>query len=44
VTAVVLVVLPFVSTFDDLLTVIGMRLGIARRCSGSCRRKSASRW
>jgi len=29
VTAVVLVVLPFVSTFDDLLTVIGMRLGIA---------------
>ena len=29
VTAVLLVVLPFVSTFDDLLTVIGMRLGIA---------------
>ena len=29
VTAVVLVVLPFVSTFDDLLTVVGMRLGIA---------------
>jgi len=28
-TAVVLVVLPFVSTFDDLLTQIGMRLGIA---------------
>ena len=29
VTAVLLVVLPFVSTFDDLLTVVGMRLGIA---------------
>ena len=29
VTAVLLVVLPFVSTFDDLLTVIGMKLGIA---------------
>ena len=29
VTAILLVVLPFVSTFDDLLTVIGMRLGIA---------------
>ena len=28
-TAVVLVVLPFVSTFDDVLTQIGMRLGIA---------------
>ncbi len=28
-TAVALVVLPFVSTFDDLLTVIGMKLGIA---------------
>jgi exosortase/archaeosortase family protein len=28
-TAVALMVLPFVSTFDDLLTVIGMRLGIA---------------
>ena len=28
-TAVVLVVLPFVSTFDDLLTQIGMRIGIA---------------
>lgn len=27
--AVLLVVLPFVSTFDDLLTVVGMRLGIA---------------
>ena len=27
--AVVLVVLPFVSTFDDVLTTIGMRLGIA---------------
>jgi exosortase/archaeosortase family protein len=29
VTAVMLAVLPFVSTFDDLLTVVGMRLGIA---------------
>src|SRR5260370_42369081 len=29
VTAIVLVVLPFVSTFDDVLTQIGMRLGIA---------------
>src|SRR5437870_11328013 len=29
VAAVLLVVLPFVSTFDDLLTVIGMKLGIA---------------
>ena len=29
VTAVLLVVLPFVYTFDDLLTVVGMRLGIA---------------
>jgi hypothetical protein len=29
VAAVLLVVLPFVSTFDDLLTTIGMRLGIA---------------
>jgi exosortase/archaeosortase family protein len=28
-TAVMLVVLPFVSTFDDLLTQIGMRVGIA---------------
>jgi len=28
-TAVILVVLPFVSTFDDVLTQIGMRLGIA---------------
>jgi exosortase/archaeosortase family protein len=28
-TAVALMVLPFVSTFDDLLTVIGMRLSIA---------------
>jgi exosortase/archaeosortase family protein len=28
-TAVLLVVLPFVSTFDDVLTQIGMRLGIA---------------
>jgi exosortase/archaeosortase family protein len=28
-TAVALVVLPFVSTFDDLLTQIGMRVGIA---------------
>ena len=28
-TAVVLVVLPFVSTFDDVLTQLGMRLGIA---------------
>lgn len=28
-TAVLLVVLPFISTFDDLLTVVGMRLGIA---------------
>jgi exosortase/archaeosortase family protein len=28
-TAVLLVVLPFVSTFDDLLTQIGMRVGIA---------------
>jgi exosortase/archaeosortase family protein len=28
-TAVVLVVLPFVSTFDDVLTQIGLRLGIA---------------
>jgi exosortase/archaeosortase family protein len=28
-TAVVLVVLPFVSTFDDVLTAVGMRLGIA---------------
>jgi exosortase/archaeosortase family protein len=27
--AVLLVVLPFVSTFDDALTVVGMRLGIA---------------
>lgn len=27
-TAIALVVLPFVSTFDDLLTAIGMRLGI----------------
>jgi exosortase/archaeosortase family protein len=29
VTAVMLAVLPFISTFDDLLTVVGMRLGIA---------------
>jgi exosortase/archaeosortase family protein len=29
VTAILLVVLPFVSTFDDLLTTVGMRLGIA---------------
>src|SRR5260370_42642941 len=29
VTAIVLVVLPFGSTFDDVLTQIGMRLGIA---------------
>jgi exosortase/archaeosortase family protein len=29
ISAILLVVLPFVSTFDDLLTVIGMRLGIA---------------
>jgi exosortase/archaeosortase family protein len=29
VAAVLLVVLPFVSTFDDLLTAVGMRLGIA---------------
>lgn len=29
VSAVLLVVLPFISTFDDLLTVVGMRLGIA---------------
>lgn len=29
VTAILLVVLPFVSTFDDVLTQIGMRLGIA---------------
>src|SRR5260370_38893859 len=29
VTAIVLVVLPFVTTFDDLLTQIGMRVGIA---------------
>jgi exosortase/archaeosortase family protein len=28
-TAVLLVVLPFVSTFDDVLTQVGMRLGIA---------------
>jgi exosortase/archaeosortase family protein len=28
-TAILLVVLPFVSTFDDVLTQIGMRLGIA---------------
>lgn len=28
-TAVVLVILPFVSTFDDVLTAMGMRLGIA---------------
>lgn len=28
-TAVLLVVLPFVSTFDDVLTQIGMRIGIA---------------
>jgi exosortase/archaeosortase family protein len=28
-TAIVLVVLPFVSTFDDVLTQVGMRLGIA---------------
>lgn len=28
-TAVALVVLPFVSTFDDVLTALGMRLGIA---------------
>lgn len=28
-TAVVLVVLPFVTTFDDFLTAVGMRLGIA---------------
>jgi exosortase/archaeosortase family protein len=28
-TAVILVVLPFVSTFDDVLTQVGMRLGIA---------------
>lgn len=28
-TAIILVVLPFVSTFDDVLTQIGMRLGIA---------------
>ncbi len=28
-TAVLLVVLPFISTFDDMLTVVGMRLGIA---------------
>jgi exosortase/archaeosortase family protein len=28
-TAVLLVILPFVSTFDDLLTQIGMRVGIA---------------
>ena len=34
-TAVVLVVLPFVSTFDDLLTVIGMKLGIAARRASS---------
>ncbi|HXN58380.1 MAG TPA: exosortase/archaeosortase family protein, partial [Candidatus Angelobacter sp.] len=27
--AVILVVLPFVSTFDDVLTTVGMRLGIA---------------
>jgi exosortase/archaeosortase family protein len=29
VTAILLVVLPFVSTFDDLLTTVGMHLGIA---------------
>ena len=29
VSAVVLVVLPFVSTFDDVLTTVGMKLGIA---------------
>ena len=28
-TAIVLVILPFVSTFDDVLTQVGMRLGIA---------------
>jgi exosortase/archaeosortase family protein len=33
-TAVALVVLPFVSTFDDLLTQIGMRLGIAAPLQG----------
>ncbi|HET9847816.1 MAG TPA: exosortase/archaeosortase family protein [Candidatus Dormibacteraeota bacterium] len=29
ITAVVLVILPFVTTFDDLLTAVGMHLGIA---------------
>jgi exosortase/archaeosortase family protein len=33
-TAVALVVLPFVSTFDDLLTQIGMRVGIAAPLQG----------